>query len=314
MANGAYKMKQGKDYPYPEYLKESEVSPLWVDAFLNTLPKNTGQKYLDDLGLDSKVTDIRKEFDAGRLKMYANMHHDAYNTYGNTRGVAGYGSDLSKTTGGYYMPRTTATDTSRILINPRYAGRESDTVPHEFWHEVMGHTLGDKGRVPELTTYDKADKALHGWLPSGAYPTEKQAHKKYGHEAETFLNQIYNKDYHPMTTGIEFEKNIGKPWLANMPLEMRGQLIDHDFPMKYNNDTQIKSNENPLLAGTVKKDGDIIKSVRGWIKNTVPWMKRGEGLIPDDIYKQGSWFGSQGSYDPNNPIIRAGEKLGRSIY
>ena len=299
MANNAYKMKQGKDYPYPEYLKKSEVSPLWIDAFLNTLPEDTGQKYLDDLGLDSKATDIRKEFDAGRLKMYANMHHDAYNTYGNTRGGHNHGSDLSKTTGGYYMPRTAPTDTARILINPRYAGRDSDVVPHEFWHEVMGHTLGDKGRVPELTTYDKADKAARGWLPAGAYPTEKQAHKKYGDDAETFLKQIYDKDhpYHPMTTDVEFERNIGKPWLENMPLGMRGQLVDHDFPMKYDN---MPSKPTGGEAGR-----KAVRGVRGWLQNNVPWIKRGEGWLPDNIYKQGNWFGD---WDPNLGDIFFGDQ------
>jgi len=319
MANGAYKQTRGKNYDYPKYLRKNEVDPKWVGDFINTLPEEAGQQYLNDLGLldYTNVSNIRKEFDAGRLKMFAGMSSDKYNAYGNRDPNADF-QDYSQTSGAMYLPRSAPDDTARIMINPKITGMQTDAVPHEFWHELVGHKADgqpwNEGRVPKLSIYDKLDKASRGRLPFGNYPTDRQAINKYGDDAPTFLDQIYKHDYHPKTTDIEFEKNIGDPWLENLSPEIRDQIQWQEFPMKHGNDTQTRSNENPLLAGTVKKDGDVIKSVRGWIKNTVPWMKRGEGLIPDDIYKQGSWFGSKTPYDPNNPIIQAGEKLGGTIY
>lgn len=302
MANGTnYQLTKGKNFNYPKYLKKNEVDPLWIDAFLNTLPQEEGQKYLDDVGLSNKVTDIREEFDAGRLKMYSGMSTDAYNALGNEgAGISGY-RNLSNTTGGYHKYRTAPTDTSRIMINPRIAGRVSDTVPHEWWHEVMGHTLGDKNQVPELSGYDKADKASRGRLPFGNYPTDRQATKKYGDDAPTFLKQIYEQDYHPKTTGVEFERNIGDPWLNNMNPEMRTQIYDQEFPMKYKNDTTA-----PTAPPTGGDAGvEAVKNVRGWMQKNVPWMKRGEGWLPDDIYKQGNWFGD---WNPNLGSIFGGDQ------
>ena len=301
MANGTnYNLTKGKNFYYPKYLKKNEVDPLWIDAFLNTLPQEEGQKYLDDVGLSNKVTDIRKEFDAGRLKMYSGMSEDAYNALGNEgAGISGY-RDLSNTTGGYHKYRTAPTDTARIMINPKITGRASDTVPHEFWHEVMGHTLGDEGQVPELSGYDKLDKASNGRLPFGNYITERQAIKKYGDEAPNFLKQIYEKDYHPKTTGVEFERNIGDPWLNNMSPEMRDQIYWQEFPMKHKEATEATA---PLTGGDAGVEA--VKNVRGWMKKNIPWMKRGEGWLPDNIYKQGNWFGD---WDPNLGKIFFGDQ------
>ena len=225
------------------------------------------------------------------------MSEDAYNALGNEgAGISGY-RDLSNTTGGYHKYRTAPTATARIMINPKITGRASDTVPHEFWHEVMGHTLGDEGQVPELSGYDKLDKASKGRLPLGNYITERQAIKKYGDEAPNFLKQIYEKDYHPKTTGVEFERNIGNPWLNNMSPEMRDQIYWQEFPMKHKEATA------PLTGGDAGVEA--VKNVRGWMKKNIPWMKRGEGWLPDNIYKQGNWFGD---WDPNLGKIFFGDQ------
>ena len=279
MSDNKYKEIMGKNYKYPAYLKENEVSIDFLKDFANQMPINKINDYTSELGLLGRASDIKDKVDRGLLKVYSGMSPEKYNAFASSRGgVAGYG-DPYKSTGGYHIYRTAADDTSRIMLNPRQAGIYSDLLPHEFLHEIVGHQIGSKN-VPSINLNEKLDKHLHGHNPlTKTFPTEDQLMTKYPSEWSTAHKQIYEKNYHPKTTDAEFNHAVGKHWMRNLNPDMVNKIKYQNFPMVQDN--YVAQN----------KPKQAIRSVRGWLQQNVPWIKKGEGWLPDNIYKQGSWFG-----------------------
>ena len=324
MANGTnYKLTKGKNFNYLKEMKKYEVDPAWVGDFVDQMPEQDINNYIErlgltgkyddpELGLLGKAGDIKKQVEAGRLKMYAGMPPSMYDAYYDLMSPSQRTTPASKGTAGYYTPRTAPTDTARALINPLQMGYENlDTAPHELGHEMIGHHIGQP-KVPDLTLADKIDKGLHGYGLRGSYLTRKQGSKRYGFPADTanyrFKNwqeSMYRDEhpYHPMTTDAEFKHSMVDPWLKNLSPEMTDQIAFQEYPMKYKDEATAPPTGGTPTGGDAGVEA--VKNVRGWMQKNIPWMKRGEGWLPDNIYKKGNWFGD---WNPDLGSIFGGDK------
>ena len=293
------------------------LDPDFVSRAWSYFPKENFDKYQKKMKKPHRASDVQNLLDTQSINMYGGIPDSTYRRIDNSEFT---GSSL-----GFYKSRSSNPNpsfTDNIYLSPN---AKAHTVlhepPHAFGHHRDVHTKGFDYLNPQDSTAQKIGRTKIGsMLGIGGVKTLGGYVNEYGADAGVDQwNYVHGDSLHPYTTQTFYDKYYEDT--SNMPQSLLDSLntqtykyADNSPEMQaYRQGRQTQSG-NPLLAGTVKKDGDIIKSVRGWIKNTVPWMKRGEGLIPDDIYKQGSWFGNQGSYDPNNAIIQAGEKLGGMIY
>ena len=304
------------------------LDPDWVSRSWSHFPKENFDKYQRLMKKPHRASDIQNLFDAQAINMYGGIPDSTYRRIDNAENQTNYNSL------GFYKPNSPNPDRSlpdNIYLSPEAsAGTFLHEGAHPFGHHKDVDTKGYEFLNPQDSTAQKIGRTrLGSLLGVGGVKTLDGYIKEYGADAGTEQwNSVHGDSLHPYTTQTFYDKyyedtsNVPKSLLDSLNTQTY-KYADNSPEMQDYRQGIRPELENPLLAGTVKKnnwtsnvkkDGDVIKSVRGWIKNTVPWMKRGEGLIPDDIYKQGSWFGNQGSYDPNNAIIQAGEKLGGMIY
>ena len=277
-----YKMKKGKNFEYPAYLRPYEVSQSEMNNLLKSMPEKSIDLYMEDLGLLGRASDIRNAVTSGRLKMYTGMPEDAYNAlYANSVPSE---QNVSSRTAGYYVPRIAATDTARVMINPLNTGG-LDVVPHELGHEILGHGVnegaryvGDVPKTPDLTKGDKLDRTLRGWSFNQSHP--KKPIGGFKSKADSLeYNQIYHDHYHPETTDRDYKEKFADEWFMNMS---QGTRLKANMPEMF---------EKRPMPSSLSKPKQAIRSVRGWLQQNVPWISKGEGWLPDDIYKKGSWFG-----------------------
>jgi len=303
------------------------LDPDWVSRSWSHFPKENFDKFQKKMKKPQRASDIQNLFDAHAINMYGGIPDSTYRRIDNAENQTNYNSY------GFYRPNSPNPD--RWLPDDIYLSPEADagTFLHEgahpFGHHRDVHNKNYEFLNPQDSTAQKIGRTKIGsMLGIGGVKTLGGYVKEYGADAGVDQwNYVHGDSLHPYTTQTFYDKYYEDT--SNMPKSLLDSLNTQTYKYAENSpeavyfrkhgrlpsDRQISpSGENPLLAGTVTKKGDAIKSVRGWIKKSLPWMNRGEGLIPDSIYKQGSWFGSKGSYDPNNPIIQAGEKLGGSIY
>lgn len=276
-----FKMTQGQNFQYPAYLRQYEVSQNEMNNLLKSMPEESIDSYMQELGLLGRASDIRNAVTSGRLKMYTGMPESHYNAlYQNSVPSEFNASDK---TGGYYVPRTAMSDTARVMINPSNAGGIY-TLTHELGHEVLGHGVNEGGRyegdvpkTPDLTPADSLDRKLRGWSLNQSHPRRPLGGFKSVADSLEH-NQVYNHDYHPHTTDRDFEDKFAKQWFDNMS---DGTALKAASPELF---------EKRPKPAPPKPAQQAIRSVRGWLKENIPWMKRGEGYIPDNIYKEGSFF------------------------
>ena len=286
MASGHSHNRKMKEELTALQKKYHRLDPNFVSRAWSYFPKENFDKFQAKMNKPQRASDIQNLLDTQAINMYGGMPDS---TYRRIDGSEYQGSSL-----GFYYPRTTKADSQHpddIFLSPR---AKAHTFLHEPAHAYGHHNYVDGG-IPWDYLNPKDDKLqkfgrtkIGSALGIGGVKTLRGYQKEYGKEAglEQYKD-VHEKGLHPYTTQTFYDKYYEDT--SRMPQSLLDSLDNQLYKYADNSpDAQYFRQHGELPP---RKPVQAIRGVRGWLQQNVPWIKKGEGWLPDNIYKQGSWFG-----------------------
>ena len=262
-----------------------KLDPEFVSRAWSYFPKENFDKFQKKMKKPQRASDIQNLLDTQAINMYGGIPDTAYRRID--------GSKLGRSSYGFYRPNSPNPDKhlpDDIYLSPKAGG-------HTFLHEPA-HAYGYHGDAsdehyshvnPKDSTAQKIGRTKIGsMLGIGGVKSLSGYIKEYGADAGVDQwNYVHGDSLHPYTTQTFYDKYYEDT--SDMPQSLLDSLDTQTYKYEKNTpDAQYFRKHGELPPSKPKQ---AIRSVRGWLQQNVPWIKKGEGWLPDNIYKQGSWFG-----------------------
>ena len=266
--------------------KYHRLDPNFVSRVFSYFPKENFDKFQKKMKKPQRASDIQNLLDTQAINMYGGIPDSTYRRIDDAQNQSNYNSL------GFYKWNSPNPDKylpDDIFLSPKAKGH---TFLHELGHPYGSHSsdVGDYHHLsPQDHTAQKIGRTKLGTaLGIGGIKTKRGYIKEYGEVAG--LQQwkdVHEKGMHPYTTQTFYDHKFEDT--SNMPQTLLDSLNTQTY--KYHDESPKGQYFRQHGELPPRPEQKAIRNVRGWLKNNVPWMKKGEGWLPDNIYKQGSWFG-----------------------
>ena len=263
-----------------------KLDPDFVSRAWSYFPKENFDKFQKKMKKPQRAIEIQNLLDTQSINMYGGIPDSTYRRIDDAQNQSNYNSL------GFYRWNSPNPDKhfpDDIHLSPEAKGH---TFLHEPVHAFGTHhpDVGDYHHLsPQDSTAQKIGRTKLGTsLGIGGIKTKRGYIKEYGEYAGLRqYKDVHEKGLHPYTTQTFYDKYYEDT--SNMPKSLLDSLDTQQYKYADNTpDAQYFRQHGELPQSKPKQ---AIRSVRGWLQQNVPWIKKGEGWLPDNIYKQGSWFG-----------------------
>ena len=263
-----------------------KLDPDFVSRVWSYFPKENFDKFQKKMKKPQRAIDIQNLLDTQSINMYGGIPDSTYRRIDNAQNQSNYNSL------GFYSfssPNPNKDNPDNIFLSPKAKG---STFLHEPAHASGSHhsDVGDYHHLaPQDSTAQKIGRTKIGSMFGiGGVKNLSGYIKEYGEDAGLRQHKyVHEEGLHPYTTQTFYDKYYEDT--SNMPQSLLDSLNTQQY--KYADNTSDAQHFRQYGELPQSKPTQAIRSVRGWLQQNVPWIKKGEGWLPDNIYKQGSWFG-----------------------